>query len=91
MNCSELPLIPREIFFNNPQRAAATIGPDSSQLMWLAPLNSVLNIWLAPRDDFASARPLTQDNGIPVGYAFYPDEGHGFARPQNRNSFFCDG
>ena len=29
-----------------------------------------------------------QANGIPVVYAFYPDEGHGFARPQNRKSFF---
>jgi dipeptidyl aminopeptidase/acylaminoacyl peptidase len=28
-----------------------------------------------------------QANGIPVIYAIYPDEGHGFARPQNRNSF----
>jgi hypothetical protein len=81
MNFSELPLIPREIFYNNPQRAAATISPDSSQLMWLAPLNGVLTIWLAPRDDLASARPLTRANGIPVIYAFYPDVGHGFARP----------
>ncbi|MBM4219577.1 MAG: S9 family peptidase [Gammaproteobacteria bacterium] len=27
--------------------------------------------------------------GIPVTYVLYPDEGHGFARPQNRNSFFA--
>lgn len=25
--------------------------------------------------------------GIPVTYALYPDEGHGFARPENRTSF----
>ena len=25
---------------------------------------------------------------IPVIYALYPDEGHGFARPENRLSFF---
>ena len=29
---------------------------------------------------------MTQ-NGIPVTYALYPDEGHGFARPENRTSF----
>lgn len=29
-----------------------------------------------------------QTNGIPVVYALYPDEGHGFARPQNNQSFF---
>jgi hypothetical protein len=28
-----------------------------------------------------------QENGIPVTYVLYPDEGHGFARPQNRMSF----
>jgi dipeptidyl aminopeptidase/acylaminoacyl peptidase len=28
-----------------------------------------------------------QDKGIPVTYVLYPDEGHGFNRPQNRTSF----
>ncbi|RJO67313.1 MAG: S9 family peptidase [Myxococcales bacterium] len=27
--------------------------------------------------------------GIPVTYILYPDEGHGFARPENRMSFFA--
>ena len=61
MKSSDVPLIPREILFGNPDRASATISPDSSQLMWLAPLNGVLNIWVAARDDLASARPLTRD------------------------------
>lgn len=29
-----------------------------------------------------------QERAIPVTYILYPDEGHGFARPQNRLSFF---
>jgi dipeptidyl aminopeptidase/acylaminoacyl peptidase len=28
-----------------------------------------------------------QEKGIPVTYVLYPDEGHGFARPENRTSF----
>jgi dipeptidyl aminopeptidase/acylaminoacyl peptidase len=28
-----------------------------------------------------------QEKGIPVTYALYPDEGHGFARPENNMSF----
>ena len=30
-----------------------------------------------------------QEKGIPVTYIVYPDEGHGFARPENRLSFFA--
>lgn len=30
-----------------------------------------------------------QDKGIPVTYVLYPDEGHGFNRPENRVSFFA--
>lgn len=30
-----------------------------------------------------------QEKGLPVTYALFPDEGHGFARPQNRISFFA--
>jgi dipeptidyl aminopeptidase/acylaminoacyl peptidase len=30
-----------------------------------------------------------KDKGIPVTYALYPDEGHGFARPANRTSFYA--
>jgi dipeptidyl aminopeptidase/acylaminoacyl peptidase len=30
-----------------------------------------------------------QEKSIPVSYVLYPDEGHGFARPENRLSFFA--
>jgi len=30
-----------------------------------------------------------QEKGIPVTYVLYPDEGHGFARPENRISFYA--
>jgi hypothetical protein len=30
-----------------------------------------------------------KDKNIPVTYVLYPDEGHGFARPQNNLSFFA--
>lgn len=30
-----------------------------------------------------------QEKDIPVTYVLYPDEGHGFARPENRLSFFA--
>jgi dipeptidyl aminopeptidase/acylaminoacyl peptidase len=30
-----------------------------------------------------------EKNGLPVTYVLYPDEGHGFARPENRVDFFA--
>jgi len=30
-----------------------------------------------------------QARSIPVTYVLYPDEGHGFARPENNQSFFA--
>jgi acylaminoacyl-peptidase len=30
-----------------------------------------------------------RDNGKPVEYVLYPDEGHGFQRPENRLHFFA--
>jgi hypothetical protein len=30
-----------------------------------------------------------KERSIPVTYVLYPDEGHGFARPENRLSFYA--
>ncbi|MEO0580437.1 MAG: prolyl oligopeptidase family serine peptidase, partial [Pseudomonadota bacterium] len=30
-----------------------------------------------------------QENELPATYVLYPDEGHGFARPENRESFYA--
>jgi len=38
----------------------------------------------AESDQIVSAM---KQNGLPITYVLYPDEGHGFARPQNRLSF----
>ena len=40
----------------------------------------------AEADQIANAM---QAKGIPVTYLLYPDEGHGFARPENRLSFYA--
>ncbi len=43
-----------------------------------------------PRVKQAEADQIVQAmkaRGIPVTYVLYPDEGHGFARPENRLSF----
>ena len=61
---SEIPaLIPRNLLFGNPDKASPQISPDGTHLSYLAPVDGVLNVWVAPADDPASARPVTRDTG----------------------------
>ena len=62
-------LIPRHVFFGNPDRAQVTISPDGQHIAWLAPRDGVLNVWVAPRERPADARPVTADAGR--GIRFY--------------------
>lgn len=59
---SKLPaLIPRKLLFGNPDRAAVTISPDGKKLAFLAPLQGVLNVWVAPLTRPEKAKPVTND------------------------------
>jgi dipeptidyl aminopeptidase/acylaminoacyl peptidase len=55
------PLIPREHLFGNPEKAGAQVSPNGRWLAWLAPVNGVLNVWVAPIGDSAAAVPVTAD------------------------------
>src|SRR5215813_11897028 len=54
------PLIPRRLLFDAPQRTWATISPDGKRLAFLAPVDGVQNVWLAPLNDLDAAKPLTR-------------------------------
>ena len=56
-------LIPRAHLFGNPTRAAARLSPDGTMLSWLAPIERVLNVFVAPVDAPGDAVPVTQDRG----------------------------
>lgn len=56
-----VPLIPRDVLFGNPDKAAARISPDGRRLSYLAPVDGVLNVWVGPADDPSAARPVTDD------------------------------
>ena len=57
----ETGLIPRELLFGNPDKAAARISPDGKRLSYLAPVDGVLNVWVGPIDDPDAAKPVTKD------------------------------
>ncbi len=54
-------LIDRELLFGNPERVQPRLSPDGSRISWLAPVEGVLNVFVAPADDLSSARPVTRD------------------------------
>ena len=61
-----IPLIPRRTFFENANALNPLISPDGRWLAWLAAADGVMNIWVAPRDDLAKARPLTRQTERPI-------------------------
>ncbi len=53
-------LIPRDVLFGNPERVGPQLSPDGSQIAYIAPVDSVLNIWVMNIDE-TQPRQLTFD------------------------------
>lgn len=66
----EIALIEREAIFGNPTKFQGRVSPDGKWLSWLAPLDGVMNIWVAPAEEPDNARAITSDTGrgIPIHY-----------------------
>jgi dipeptidyl aminopeptidase/acylaminoacyl peptidase len=67
----EVPLIPRKVFFGNPDKIQPSLSPDGVHLAFLAPVDGVLNIWVGPADDPDAARPVTHDRGRGIQEYFW--------------------
>jgi len=59
----DVPLIPREVLFGDPERTAVRISPDGRWISYLAPKDGVLNVWVAPAEAPAAATPVTSAAG----------------------------
>ena len=44
------PLIERDVLFGNPEKAGVQISADGTKISFLAPVDGVLNVWVAPID-----------------------------------------
>lgn len=60
-NLKSVPLIPRDIFFGNPDKASVQLSPDGTKISYLASVNGVLNVWVGPSDGSSKAKPVTKD------------------------------
>jgi len=65
-----LPLIPRETFFGDPDVARAQMSFDGKWVAYIAPVDGVRNLWVAPLGDLAAARPLTRATDRPISFFF---------------------
>ena len=71
--CSSGPpeLISREIFFGNPDRSRVMLSPDGNKLSYLAPVDGVMNVWVAPAHDPSAARAVTKDRNRGIRIYFW--------------------
>ena len=72
---ADTPLIPREVLFGNPERIAPRLSPDGTRLAYLAPVSNVLNVWVGPVDDVATAEPVTNDTERGIRSYFWAEDG----------------
>ncbi|ABV74932.1 Acylamino-acid-releasing enzyme [Rickettsia akari str. Hartford] len=56
-------IIPRKVLFGNPDKARVSLTHDGKYILYVAPQDGVLNIWLAPSDDISKAEAITNDKG----------------------------
>src|SRR5438552_2991088 len=60
-------LVARRVFFDNPDYRSVHISPDGEHIAYLAPLDGVRNLWVAPTADPHSGRPLTRATDRDLG------------------------
>ena len=68
------PLIPREVLFGNPEKAAPYLSPDGTRIAYLAPHDGVLSVWVRTigADD---GRVVASDPKRPIRNAFWTPDG----------------
>ncbi len=68
-------LIPRAILFGNPERGAPALSPDGKRLAFGAPVDGVMNVFVAPVDDLGRAVQVTFDKVRPIRTYFWSEDG----------------
>ena len=67
----ESELIPRKTLFGNPERTEVRISHDGERISYLAPVDGVMNVFVAPVDAIEDARPVTQDTDRGISIYFW--------------------
>lgn len=67
----DVPLIPRDVLFGNPDKAAPQISPGGAYISWLADVNGVMNVFVAPTNDLTKAKAVTNDTSRNIRQYFW--------------------
>ena len=67
----EAELIPRQALFGNPERTEVRLSHDGERISYLAPVDGVLNVWVAPVGAIEDGRPVTQDTDRGIRMYFW--------------------
>jgi dipeptidyl aminopeptidase/acylaminoacyl peptidase len=62
--------MPRELLFRDPDITWARLSYDGASIAYIAPVDGVRNLWVAPLDDLKAARPVTRATDRPIGTSF---------------------
>jgi dipeptidyl aminopeptidase/acylaminoacyl peptidase len=75
-------LVPRRLFYDAPGYAKVTISPDGSKIAFLAPVDGVQNVWIAPLSDPQAGKPVTKiDDRDVLNQLWWPGD--------NEHVIFC--
>jgi dipeptidyl aminopeptidase/acylaminoacyl peptidase len=79
------PLIDRQTFFGDPERAGAQLSPNGEQLSFIKPYKGVMNVWVKGVDEpFEAAEPVTADTTRPVTGYFWTQDGERILYQQDK-------
>lgn len=68
----DIPLINREIFFDNPEIAGGQLSPDAQWISFIKAYKGTMNVWVKKADEpFEKGRPITADTLRPVFNYFW--------------------
>ena len=68
-------LIPRKVLFGNPDHVSPRLSPNGKQLLFIAPDQGVMNVWVASSDDPKTAKVITHERTRPIRVAMWAKTG----------------
>jgi hypothetical protein len=66
-----VPLIPRKTFFENANAVNPKLSPDGRWLAWIAAVEGIMNVWVAPSNDLTKSRTLTRQADRPISELWF--------------------